>query len=61
MIMPSKEEAIIQSMTLAERENPKIIDASRKKVDAAGSGTEVAQVNQPLKQFEQAKKAMQFL
>lgn len=54
-------EAIIQSMTLAERENPKIIDASRKKRIAAGSGTEVAQVNQLLKQFEQAKKAMQFL
>ncbi len=45
-------EAIIQSMTVKERENPSILNASRKKRIAAGSGLTVQQVNQVLKQFE---------
>lgn len=54
-------EAIIYSMTPEERENPKIIDDNRRKRIAAGSGVEVAQVNQLLKQFEQARKVMQLM
>ena len=46
-------EAIIQSMTLEERRNPKIIAANRKIRIAKGSGTRVQDVNQLLKQFEQ--------
>lgn len=57
----SEVESIIYSMTLEERQSPNIIDASRKRRIAAGSGREVAQVNQLLKQFEQAKKAMAML
>jgi signal recognition particle subunit SRP54 len=48
-------EAIISSMTKKERENPYIIDASRKKRVAKGSGTTVQEVNQLLKQYEQIK------
>jgi signal recognition particle subunit SRP54 len=44
--------AVIQSMTPAERDDPKLLNASRKKRIAAGSGTTVQQVNQVLKQFE---------
>lgn len=51
-------EAIIQSMTFKERRNPDIISSSRKKRIAAGSGTQVADVNRLLKQFEQTKKMM---
>lgn len=51
-------EAIIQSMTKAERQNPKIIGASRKVRIAKGSGTRVQDVNQLLKQFEQMQKVM---
>lgn len=51
-------EAIIQSMTVKERRNPSIINASRKKRIARGSGTEVQQVNRLLKQFEESKKMM---
>lgn len=54
-------EAIIYSMTPTERENPKIIDGNRRKRIAAGSGVDVAQVNQLLKQFEQARKLMQVM
>ncbi len=43
--------AIIKSMTIAERRNPNMIDGSRKKRIAAGSGVSVQQVNQLLKQF----------
>lgn len=49
-------EAIIKSMTKTERERPEIINSSRKKRIADGSGTEVYEVNQLLKQFEQMKK-----
>jgi|GEM_PF-3938638 len=53
-----KVEAIIQSMTLEERHHPRIIDGSRKRRIARGSGTTVQEVNQLLKQFEQMKKMM---
>ena len=46
-------EAIIQSMTPHERENPNVLNSSRKKRIAAGSGTQVVDVNRLLKQFEQ--------
>ncbi|ARF18429.1 signal recognition particle protein [Sporosarcina ureae] len=49
-------EAVIYSMTLAERENPEIINASRKKRIATGSGTSTQEVNRLLKQFEEMKK-----
>ena len=48
----SRQEAIILSMTQAERENPAILNSSRKKRIAAGSGTTVVDVNRLLKQFE---------
>ena len=51
-------EAIIQSMTIKERQNPDIIKASRKIRIANGSGTSVQEVNRLLTQFEQMKKMM---
>ena len=51
-------EAIIKSMTMAEREKPEIINASRKKRIAAGSGTRVEDVNRLLKSFDQMKDMM---
>lgn len=51
-------EAIIKSMTKKERENPDIIDSSRKKRIANGSGTNVQDVNKLLKQFKETKKMM---
>ena len=48
----SKIEAIIQSMTPYERENPSVLNSSRKKRIVAGSGTQVVDVNRLLKQFE---------
>ena len=51
-------EAIILSMTPAERENPEIINGSRRKRIADGSGTSVAEVNRLLKQFEDTRKVM---
>ena len=51
-------EAIIQSMTRQERQNPSIINASRKKRIAMGSGTRVQDVNRLLKSFEQFRKMM---
>ncbi len=51
-------EAIIKSMTMRERENPSIIDASRKRRIAAGSGNNVSDVNLLLKQFDQMQKMM---
>jgi len=50
--MIKRQEAIISSMTKAERKNPDIIKASRRKRIAAGSGTSVQEVNKLLKQFE---------
>lgn len=54
----SKVEAIITSMTKAERENPKIINGSRRRRIAIGSGTQIQDVNRLLKQFEDMKKMM---
>jgi signal recognition particle subunit SRP54 len=54
-------EAIINSMTLAERANPDIISASRRERIARGSGTEPVAVNQLLKHFKQMKKVMRKL
>lgn len=54
-------EAIICSMTRAERRNPDIIDGSRRKRIAGGSGTTVQEVNRLLKQFEQSRKMMKQL
>jgi signal recognition particle subunit SRP54 len=51
-------EAIIQSMTVQERENPTIINGSRRRRIAAGSGTSIEEVNRLLKQFEQTRKMM---
>ncbi|WP_375321837.1 signal recognition particle protein [Aliivibrio logei] len=51
-------EAIINSMTLKERERPELIKGSRKKRIAAGSGTQVQDVNRMLKQFTQMQKMM---
>jgi signal recognition particle subunit SRP54 len=50
--------AIIQSMTKKERDNPDIIDSSRRKRIAQGSGTSVQEVNKILKQFKETKKMM---
>ncbi|PKM76594.1 MAG: signal recognition particle protein [Firmicutes bacterium HGW-Firmicutes-15] len=51
-------EAIIKSMTLEERRNPVILNGSRKKRIARGSGTKVQEVNRLLKQFEDSRKLM---
>ncbi|GAB4072460.1 signal recognition particle protein [Barrientosiimonas marina] len=51
-------EAIIQSMTKDERQDPSIMNAGRKKRIAKGSGTSVSQVNRLLKQFNEMKKMM---
>lgn len=54
-------EAIIHSMTPQERKSPDIINGSRRKRIADGSGTKVQDVNQLLKQFEQTRKMMKLL
>ena len=54
-------EAIIYSMTPKERENPDIINGSRRMRIAKGSGTTVQEVNRLLKQFEESKKMMKML
>jgi signal recognition particle subunit SRP54 len=54
-------QAIVTSMTHAERRNPKLIDGSRRKRIAAGSGTTVQAVNQLVKQFGQMQKMMRAL
>ncbi len=51
-------EAIIYSMTKAERANPDIINPSRKKRIAKGAGVDISEVNKLVKQFEQMKKMM---
>ncbi len=51
-------EAIILSMTAAERRNPRLIDGSRRRRIAAGSGANVQQVNQLLGQFKQMQRMM---
>jgi signal recognition particle subunit SRP54 len=51
-------EAIINSMTRAERSNPKVLNASRRKRIAAGSGVDVRDVNEVLKQFREMQRLM---
>jgi signal recognition particle subunit SRP54 len=54
-------EAVIQSMTKEERANPDIIDGSRRRRIAAGSGTTPADINRLLKQYYEAKKVIQMI
>ena len=54
-------EAIIYSMTPFERENPQVINGSRRRRIAEGSGTNVAIVNRLLKQFEETRKLMKMM
>jgi signal recognition particle subunit SRP54 len=54
----ARTEAIVKSMTLQERRNPGIINGSRRKRIAAGSGTKIQDVNRLLSQFEQMKKML---
>lgn len=49
-------EAIAKSMTKAERANPDLLNASRRKRIASGSGTSIQEVNRFIKQFEEMKK-----
>ena len=56
--MLAHQEAIIKSMTKAERQKPEIINGARRKRIAAGSGTSVEEVNKLLRQFEQLRKLM---
>lgn len=51
-------EAIIQSMTREERENPSILNASRRKRIAAGSGQPVSKINQLVKRYDETRKMM---
>ena len=51
-------EAIISSMTIKERRNPKILNVSRKNRIAKGAGVDIMEVNRMVKQFEQSKKAI---
>ncbi len=54
-------EAIIKSMTEEERENPKILNGSRRKRIAAGSGSSIQDVNRLIKQFEDTRKMMKMM
>jgi signal recognition particle subunit SRP54 len=54
-------EAMINSMTLEERRNPDLINASRKQRIAKGSGKDIADVNQFIKQFDQMKSMMKMM
>ncbi|WP_299428553.1 signal recognition particle protein [uncultured Meiothermus sp.] len=54
-------EAIVLSMTIKERRNPKVLNASRRKRIAAGSGTSVQEVNRLIKTFEDSKQMMKTL
>lgn len=54
-------EAIIRSMTKEERRHPEMIDGSRRKRIALGSGTNTTDVNKVLKQFKEAKKILQMI
>jgi len=54
-------EAIIRSMTREERRTPHVINGSRRKRIAAGSGTSVQEVNKLMKQFEQMQRMMKTL
>jgi signal recognition particle subunit SRP54 len=54
-------EAIIKSMTVEERQNPTIINGSRRKRIADGSGTTVQEVNRIIKQFDETRKMMKMM
>jgi signal recognition particle subunit SRP54 len=54
-------EAIIHSMTPKEREDPAIINGSRRKRIAEGSGTNIQEVNRLLKQFDETRKMMRMV
>ena len=54
-------EAIIYSMTPAERQNPNLLNPSRKHRIAKGAGVDIAEVNRMVKQFEQSRKMMKQL
>jgi signal recognition particle subunit SRP54 len=54
----TRTEAIIRSMTPRERRAPQILDGSRRRRIARGSGTSVQEVNELLRQFKQARKMM---
>ena len=54
-------EAIIYSMTPAERENPKLLNGTRRKRIADGSGTSIVEVNRLVKQFEETSKMMRMM
>jgi signal recognition particle subunit SRP54 len=54
-------EAIIFSMTPAERERPEILSSQRRKRIAVGSGRDIAEVNRLIKQFEDTKKMMKMM
>ncbi|MDY0102568.1 MAG: signal recognition particle protein [Lentimicrobium sp.] len=54
-------EAIISSMTPLERENPSVLNGNRRKRIAAGSGTDIAEVNRLIKQFEDTRKMMKMV
>ena len=54
-------EAIIYSMTPAERENPALLNGSRRKRIAMGSGTSIVEVNRLVKQFEETSKMMRMM
>lgn len=54
-------EAIIHSMTPAERENPSLMNGSRRKRIAMGSGTDIQEINRLLKQFDETRKLMKMM
>jgi signal recognition particle subunit SRP54 len=54
-------EAIINSMTPGERRNPKILNASRRRRIARGSGTDVQDVNRLIKQYQEAQRLFKTL
>ena len=54
-------ESIIYSMTVQERQNPDILNPSRKRRIAKGAGVDISEVNRVVKQFEQMKKMMKQL
>ena len=54
-------EAIIYSMTMDERENPKILNGSRRKRIARGAGTDIQEVNRLIKQFAETSKMMKMM
>ena len=57
-IVINRNMAIIRSMTMKERKNPNLLNASRRKRIAAGSGTTVQDVNNLMKQYDQSAKLM---